>query len=405
MSGRALQIVSFLLLLHACDDGGPRRVLVTVDTLPGGVPRTLSTAPSEPGEWHLEHERDVQPSAGAPGELVAPESIALADDGTLFLLDSKPASVRVYGPDGGFLRTVGGEGAGPGEFKTGFLALRGDTLVVHDPQQARSTVYLASTGAVLSVRPTTCCYWSPFGIDGTGHAWVRSIDAPDSTRGPGQLYVRFPIGASGADTVMVSWPASLAHPPQWNVADQSGNMRMSVQVPLTPQSIEAVDPTAGLVTGFGGEYLLRRSSNGRDTTALFGRTAPSLPVPTAEKDALAAERMAQIQKGNPQLDEITLRKAFDPELIPDIRPAFDAVFVDRAGRTFVRRSEADTTAVHFDLFDQSGVWIDVLTLAEPNLARSVYLPTAFSSDRIAVATEDADGLPIIRIYHLMRKPQ
>ncbi|MCP4573424.1 MAG: hypothetical protein GY838_13795 [bacterium] len=42
--------------------------------------------------------------------------LLVADDGTLFLLDSRLAHVEVFGPDGVHLRTIGRRGEGPGEF-------------------------------------------------------------------------------------------------------------------------------------------------------------------------------------------------------------------------------------------------------------------------------------------------
>lgn len=389
-----------LLTLAACSarDADPDGPVVTIDTLPGGITNTTSSAPTEPGQWTLVHERDLQPVAGDPGELFSPEDLAIADDGTLYVVESDPPSIKVYSPDGEYLRSIGRDGAGPGEFSIGYIALRGDTLVLQDPQQTRATVFDAESDTVRSIRTTTCCYWAPIGIDGTGHAWLRSIEQADSSVAPAQVYVRFPIGGTGADTVAVPHPKASAEQPLWQVA--TTNARFSTWVPLTPSAIEAVDPTGGLVTGYGAEYRLRRTGDGRDTVALFGRSMPSDPVSEAEKTALVEARIAQQIERDRDLDETVLRKAFDGAMIPDTRPAFTALHVDRAGRTYVRRSSPDSAAVHLDLFDANGVWLDELTLASPNWAQNAYLPLSFGTDLLAIADEDADGLPIVRIYRL-----
>jgi hypothetical protein len=43
-------------------------------------------------------------------------SLAVADDGTIFVGNNQTASVRVFTPEGRFLRELGGRGAGPGEY-------------------------------------------------------------------------------------------------------------------------------------------------------------------------------------------------------------------------------------------------------------------------------------------------
>ena len=44
-------------------------------------------------------------------------------EGNFFLLDSQLSEVQVYSPDGEYLRTIGREGEGPGEFRAAFNLL------------------------------------------------------------------------------------------------------------------------------------------------------------------------------------------------------------------------------------------------------------------------------------------
>src|SRR5690606_12729845 len=59
--------------------------------------------------------------------------VAALPDGSVAVLDGTDLVVKVFDADGGHLRTFGGKGGGPAEFQgvTG-IALRGDTIVVHD---------------------------------------------------------------------------------------------------------------------------------------------------------------------------------------------------------------------------------------------------------------------------------
>ena len=144
-----------LVLLAGCGSADARESLVTIDTLPGGIPNVTTTAPVAQQGWALRHVRDVGPAPGEPGELVDPQDLALADDGTLYVVEQGPATLNVYDSTGRWQRTIGRDGSGPGEFTAAFIAVRGDTLVLQDPAQSRVTVYRASTGEVLSTRPST----------------------------------------------------------------------------------------------------------------------------------------------------------------------------------------------------------------------------------------------------------
>lgn len=55
------------------------------------------------------------PGAG-PGELLAPRNMAVAPDGTIFVLDSGNQRVQAFAPDGALLHEFGRPGSGPGEF-------------------------------------------------------------------------------------------------------------------------------------------------------------------------------------------------------------------------------------------------------------------------------------------------
>jgi hypothetical protein len=189
--------------IAACGGEKPATSLATIDTLPGGIVRTISHAPADSGQWQLVLERTLQPDEGTPGELNDFGDLVLADDGTLFVIDEKPIIIKRFDPQGKFVRTYGREGDGPGEFRTGFLALRGDTLAIQDPRASRATMLNITDGSVIATRPTACCYWSPISLDSSGRAVARSIAAPDTLH-PAQAFVRFSLDGKSLDTVLVA---------------------------------------------------------------------------------------------------------------------------------------------------------------------------------------------------------
>lgn len=68
--------------------------------------------------------------------------IAVAPDGTIFAANGGSTSIRVFTPDGTFLREFGRSGQGPGEFRSiAALRVHGDSLIVYDRSARRATVF------------------------------------------------------------------------------------------------------------------------------------------------------------------------------------------------------------------------------------------------------------------------
>lgn len=393
-----LSLPTAVTLLAACSGTSGSERLVTIDTLPGGIPLVISTAPLESGRWSLIHERDVQPGEGEPGELGAPADIALADDGTLYVVESSPVSIGVYGPDGRYLRSIGRSGGGPGEFNSAWIALRGDTIAIQDPSQARGTTINLVNDSVVSIRPTAGFYWYPIDIDGSGRAVARMMTQSDS--GPPALsFIRFAMTGNTTDTVAVRLRPKPEGLKEW-VVRRGGNAVMSMVVPLRPTDVVTPDPIGGFVTGWSGEYRIAAVSNSSDTAMVFGRPWTASAVTGAEKQAMVDEVIRSFDLNAMQFTETALREGFVPDAIPDQGPAFVAIHADPAGRRWVQLSTPDTATTTIDLFDPEGRWLDQIHVPADHWPRQGWEPIAFSQDRVATIGEDDDGLPLIRIYRI-----
>jgi hypothetical protein len=393
-----------LVFIVGCAAGEASSTFVRLDSLPGGVRRTMSSHPVDSGRWHLVAVRDVQPPELDSAELANPQDLAIGDDGTLFVVEPKPAVIKVFDKSGRLIRTIGREGDGPGEFRSAYIAVRGDTLVVQDARNSRATSFNWRTGAVLSERRTACCYYSPIGIDSTGHVAVRSIkQPPDSTLPNAQTFVRFPLNGTSADTIYIAVNGNSKDAKPWLVRE-GNRVRMGVVVPFQPRAFHIVDPVGRFVTAFSTEYMLRRSTDGRDTVALFGRDWSPTTVSMDEKKRITEQRIAEVAANNAgDIAESTIRAAFDPTYIPDVRPAFEGVWVDGSGRTWVRLGERDTTRVYFDLFDADGRWLDALSVPATDWPKSPWIPFAAGKQEIAVPLEGADGRPLVRVFRIERR--
>lgn len=403
MQPTARILLTACLAITACGESRASESFVRVDSLPGGILRTISAHPIDSGHWNLVRVRDIQPPEHDSAELANPQDLGLADDGTVFVVDERPTRIKVFDPNGRLTRTIGRDGSGPGEFRVAYIAVLGDTLVAQDARNSRATSFNWRTGTMLSERRTACCYFFPIGIDGSGRAVIRSIlPSPDSALPNVQAFVRFPVNGTTADTVFVPGGGRKDASKPW-VVREGDLVKMSVVVPFQPRALHAVDRSGTFVTGFSSEYLLRRSSTGRDTTALFGRAWSPSPVSDAEKIRIVEQRIAEVRANDDELAESTVRAAFDPSYIPDVRPAFEGLWVDAAGRTWTRLVSSDTAIVQFDLFDADGRWLDVLSVSASDWPRSTWSPVALGRNEVAVPLEGDDGRPLVRVFRIERR--
>jgi hypothetical protein len=397
---RTLRVVAVAsaLALGACGGDAVSETTVAVDTLPGGIVRTMSSAPSAPGTLALVSLLEIQPEADSPAELLDPQSVAIADDGSVIVGESQ-GQIKVFDPEGGFQRAFGRRGSGPNEYQAAFITVVGDTLLVQDPSASRFSRVLWRTGDFIDQLVSTCCYWTPLNVDAAGHAWVYSVSrAPDTTFAHSQGFLRIPATAGPVDTVWAYERKGLPKPPFWEIR-QGDRMQMAMAIPFQPRALFTPDPAGRLLTGWTGEYSIRESSDGSDTVAIFGRAWTPEPVAAAEKQSLVDARIARQLQGRGPIDEATYRRAMDPSLIPDQRPAYSLIHVDRAGRRWIELDAADTTAKHFDVFARDGRWLDTVKVPR-NLWPAESYRVAWGRDRLVVAMEDADGLPLLRVFRI-----
>lgn len=403
MTRRFLRALPLLVILAACSRDTPEPVTARVDTLPGGIIRTMSDAPigwrDSASAWQLVLEHEIQPPEGDPGELFDPQDLALNGRGEIFVKDQKPSVIKVFDAAGAYLRAIGREGDGPGEFRTAFLAARGDTLVTQDPQNSRVTTFNAQTGAVLSTWRSTCCYWYPIGLDGEGRVVIYAM-GHDSTRPNAQALVRAHLDGSSLDT---AWAAErpVDENRRW-VVTEGKNIRFMMSVPYQPRDIHGVDPAGSLLSGWNGEYLVRTSRNGEDTVSLFGRPWTPEPVTGAERSAIV-ERRIKDQEGNGTPEDV-LRAAFKPEYIPDTKPAFTAIESDPEGNRWIRLESGDTLRVHYDVFDPAGRWLGPVSVPASQWGNPYQRP-AWGRDRVAVLGEGEDGRPVVRVFRIEKPRQ
>lgn len=389
---------SLVLLASLAGCGGaerPRLAAAKVDTLPGGRISVTSAGPTAWADtasgWHLVPAGTIRGDPGTPGELIDPQSLAVDGAGRVYVSDSKPEIIKVFGPDGKFLRTIGREGEGPGEFKNAFIAIHGSRLVVHDPGLSRTTVFDTS-GALVRSWKTSCCYYGAIGVDTAGRISILTMTTPEQKRAVN--YTRYTLDGTFVDTIFVPQAGDAKY---WTVK-QGKNSMMSTGIPAAARMVSAPNPFGGLLFGYSADYRIVASATGRDTAAIFGRAWTAEPVTGAWRHAAVERMIAQQGKYWP---EVSLREAFREDEIPGTFPAFDAIAVDGAGNRWVRLSNgSDTMTTRLDVFDPAGRYLGPVRFAR-NLP--VYGAVAWTADDLYVVMESDEGTPAVMRFHIERK--
>jgi hypothetical protein len=369
----------------ACTEGPlPSPPAVSIDTI-GSVVHVWNAAPES-----LDTLRKVVMlgkmggvSEVSPEEFGRITSVLVSADGTVYVADGQALEVRVFTPQGHFLRTIGRAGAGPGEFRALYaLAWVGDTLLSLDSRNARVSVF-DSEGQFLTTWP-----WLPltgpvdfvrFYPVGPGDAYtlgLRSQPVHATT------YVRFtPEGPQ--DTLDI--PA--APQPQTNVLrcprDDGGISFFTV--PFAGRRLIAPAPDGHFVVAWSAIYRVALLSSAGDTVRVIERDYAPIPV----SDAMWEDATGDYDKFH---QEWPSSRCDPPSMSrPEFQSALQGLFFDQLGRLVVEVTASGGT--RYDYYDHQG-WAVKSVLAP---RRDPSVAPYFRGTYIAQVEQDSLGVQHVTV--------
>ena len=334
----------------------------------------LSSAPlAGQQRWTLTPELRIGSLDDPATALTRIDDIAVGDDSTMYVTQPQQKQIRIYSAEGELLRIIGGEGAGPGEFRhVGGLSWRGDTLQVLDFGQQRFTLFTREGDLVRTYRPlprgaVVMHLVSAEFADGSVYARVRT-----SRSGPVPL-LRI-TGQGPPDTL--AWVNTSAAEFRARVGEAMfatthpfpGGDHASVDLQGRTLTLVEQPPPSSADSAL---FRVRRITPAGEP--LFDRWFGFRPRPVGEEEAALAvasvrRTMSAAREGNPaalarHFRSDAIEKALREQLeLPEYHAPILQLLVGRDGTTWLQLSAPDPDHHQWMVLDPAGELLARLTV-------------------------------------------
>ena len=388
---------SFIVVLRA--------VIVLVVLAPGTACTAEGGERSASADWQSAPVAEVAVRIGmdeGPEEYLFGDitSVAADTDGRIYVADRVGSTIRVYGRDGGFLRQVGREGQGPGEYQWPADLTFGPDGRLYVRDNTRITVLAAAEAG--GIPDSVAATWRIPGLSSSSSRRSRVDSAgnyyyPSGAGGPLRyFYLIFPRGEHRGDTVHVPAFGTLsATLTAFYRIGADGRMLDGLShAPFEPVATWDITPRGTVVGGDGSSQTILESGATADSVgALRGVRVSRRPVPAGERADSARALQHRIDSLAVPLAEVqNASAAVRTGSLPDSLPAYRSVHVAIEGDIWVERwpLEGDAGRRLFDVFASDGTYVGAIVLAAP-LVRDP--PPFFTSSAVfGVVRDSATGV-------------
>jgi len=358
----------------------------TIDTLPTGQVAVHNTdRPIWPadGGWRVEEDLRIGTVEGSGPDLLGDVRWLEVDPaGRIWVLEGQAQEIRVFGPDGGYVRTIGRKGGGPGEFARALHIQRGPdgAMWVVDPQNNRVSRF-DTAGTYLEGKHIPGGFiiqpW-PGGFDAAGFQYGPIALPSDEIFKLG--LVRYDSAFNALDTIVA--PDDPIERERFELRQGEDSFWIT-SIPYTGGFEWHLSPQGTIWGMVKDDYHLFELSRDGDTLRTVTRDFSALPVTDADMDA-ARERLDMFIKNGGKVDW---------SKIPDTKPATKDFFLDDEGNIWVEPEVAqEEDGRVFDVFDPAGRFLGSVHLPFP-LAMNP--PPLVRHSALYGVTEDALEVPYV----------
>ena len=310
-------------------------------------------------KFRIQEELSIGVAEGEPEYMFSRISaIAVDDNGRIYVLDYLEAELRVFGPDGKHIRTIGRRGQGPGEFMGPFsLGISAEnTIMVHDLMNHRIS-YFSMDGDFMHSFSTADLVMVGCDVDGHGNIFSLVF-----TNGPQEQVLdlrRF----DRQKNILTSYLTVT------KTGKEATNNPMGPDIYWTRYLEDQV------ICGYSKTYELHVYDLEGSKIRTIERNYNPVRIDQDKIDSLKKR----------------LPAAIDVQ-VPKYHPAFQGVTADEEGRIFVATWERpeDGQGYLYDVFDRKGAWVTRIVLESP--------PGIWKGSKLYTIEEEEDGYPIVKRY-------
>jgi hypothetical protein len=283
--------------------------------------------------------------------LYQPSDLLVDESGNIYVSDYRDAVIKVYGPDGGYIRTIGHKGEGPGEFQSlmDMQFLNDGRMLVFDLRARRSSLF-DKFGNFIASHPWRYSQYQILFVDDVGYLTEENVYGEENKL----LVTKFDYEGNELET----WGEFV---PMGMQMKRVGDAMLSITTPQTPQSIFAGDSARRrLYHCFNDTYLIEVYEAPGKLVRKIDR--PYTPVPFTKEDA--EEYYASIdRRDNKQFSDIA--REID---LPEVKTVTQGMLLDDLGNLWVATNEVDESGERslraWDIFTPEGhytcrMWMDM----------------------------------------------
>jgi len=344
-AGRSLLVLGAALLMMAgCSKKGDVGGWKTTVEIVNGVKTVGNPETPRYGEFTFSLEEDLSIGEEKDERYFLPGWVMIDVDeaGTIYACDSGNRRVQVFGKSGDFIRTLGRQGQGPGEYSFPSAVMlddAGDAYI----NTGRSLVVFGGDGIFKrNVQIKTFLSRLILGPDGT----IIGRTQPNVRAEGGPKNTLVQLGPDGElMRTLAEFPAYGASPGQMLLHWYSGD------IAFCPRSKDS------LFYGFSLEYRIFIADSEGRTLLSFSKAEKSQDITGQEEDLTRADGIfAWYGQGDPKTAPLGM---------PDHRPYFSRFLSDDLGRLYVVRfrpiTEKDVAVQDVDVFSKDGLYLYRLT--------------------------------------------
>ncbi|MEX2609593.1 MAG: hypothetical protein WEA24_06575, partial [Gemmatimonadota bacterium] len=299
--------------------------------------------------------------------------VLLRPDGGLVTGD-RSHEIRFFDAAGTHVRSVGGTGGGPGEYRviSALFPLRGDSLLVWDGNLERATLLgpEGELGGTVSAIESSFPRMAGIMADGTP-LWWGGAGLTDWPMGPVEVEAELILADRAGAVIDTIWRERY----EGSVGVMLGDSRTLTSLPYG-RRVEAVAAGERIFAIGGARNELQVLDSTGSLVELHRWAGAPQPV-TEELRQAYRDRMMRFFEGRD--DEALRRRMYDDIAFPETLPTYDQIRVDRVnGRVWLRRYMLpEQEPPVWTLLDADGTWLadvptpprfDLLDVADDRVA-------------------------------------